>query len=110
MLRKSLKIAKLPQIVLNGLFKLGIALAFRGANELCSCTFFRCKKWAKFNRNLVIEHPVFSNWLCIHGQPSVSKSLTWAIWKELWESFCVLWHNFRFRIEMKLDKYRYEQD
>ena len=44
LLRKTLKIAKLPQIVLNGLFKLGIALAFRGANELCSCTFFSCKK------------------------------------------------------------------
>ena len=41
------QIAKLPPIVLNGLFKLGIALAFRGANELCSCTFFSCKKIGK---------------------------------------------------------------
>ena len=47
LLRETLKIAKLPQIVLNGLFKLGIALAFRGANELCSCTFFSCKKIGK---------------------------------------------------------------
>ena len=47
LLRKTLETAKLTQIVLNGLFKLGIALAFRGANELCSCTFFSCKKIGK---------------------------------------------------------------